>query len=62
MYYLGEIFEHTTIDALVGPSEVVTGSNGRILGIFHEQFLLYVIHNGSAQEDAHRALAASQQM
>ena len=59
---LGKVFQHAAVDALVGPCEVVTGSDGRILGIFHQQFPLHVVNDGSAEENAHGALAASQQV
>ena len=54
---LGQILQHATIDALVGPGEVVAGGYGSVLRILHEQFPLHVIHDGSTQENAHRALA-----
>ena len=59
---LGEIFEHTTIDLLVWPCEMITGGDGGILWVFLKEFALYIVDNGGREEDAHRALAASQKM
>ena len=44
---LGEVFEHTTIDLLVWPCEMIAGGNGGILGIFHQEFTLHIIDNRS---------------
>ena len=60
--YLCEVFQLAAINLLVGPGEVVAGCDGRVLGIFLQQFSLHVIHNSGREEDAHRALAASQQV
>ena len=60
--YLRKVFQLTTVDFLVGPRQMVAGSNRCILRIFLKQFALYVIDDSRAEENAHRALAASQQM
>ena len=62
MNNLGKVFEHTAIDFLVWPGEVITGSNGRILWVFHQEFALHIVDDSSREEDAHRRLAAGQQM
>ena len=59
---LGEIFEHTTIDLLVWPCEMVAGGNGGILWVFLKEFALHIVDDGGREEDAHRARAASQKM
>ena len=59
---LGEVFEDSAIDLLVRPREMIAGGNGCILGIFLKEFALDIIDDGGAEEDAHRALATSQQM
>ena len=59
---LGEIFEYTTIDLLVRPCEMITGSDGGILWVFLKEFTLHIVDDGGREEDAHRALAASQKM
>ena len=59
---LGEVFEHTTIDLLVWPCEMVAGGNGGILWVFLKEFALYIVDDGGREEDAHRTLAASQKM
>ena len=42
----GEVFEHTTIDRLVRPCEMITGSNGSVLWVFLKQFALHIIDDG----------------
>ena len=42
---LGEVFEHTPIDLLIGPCEMITGCNGGVLRIFLKQFTLHIIDN-----------------
>ena len=59
---LGEVFEHTTIDLLVWPCEMVAGGNGRVLGIFLQQLALHIVNNGGREEDAHRRLALGEQV
>lgn len=44
---LGQVFEYTAIDALVGPGEMVTGGNGCVLRVFHEELALHIIDNRS---------------
>ena len=62
MHDLRQVFEHAAVDRLVGPSEVVAGSHGRILGIVLQQLRLHIIDDPRAEEDAHRALATRQQV
>ena len=44
---LGKVFELTTIDLLVWPREMITGSHGRVLRILLKQFALHIIDDGS---------------
>ena len=62
MDYLGEVFQHTTIYFLIGPRQVVASGDGRVLRIFHQQFLLNVVDNGGGKEDAHRRLTLGKKM
>ena len=41
---------------------MIAGSNGRVLRIFLKQFALHVVDNRCRKEDAHRRLAACQEM
>ena len=41
---------------------MIAGGDGRVLGVFLKQFPLHIIHDGGTQEDAHRTLAACQQV
>jgi hypothetical protein len=56
MNNLCEVFQHTTIDVLVGPCQMVAGSNGSILWVFLQEFALHIIDNGGREEDTHGAL------
>ena len=60
--YLGEVFELTTVDALVWPGEMVAGGDRGVFRVLHEQFALNIIDDGGREEDAHGRLAASQQV
>ena len=40
---LGKVFEHTAIDFLVWPGEVIAGSDRRILWVFHQEFTLHIV-------------------
>ena len=44
--YLGEVFQNTSIDLLVWPGEMITGSNGSVLWVFLKQFALHIIDDG----------------
>ena len=57
-----EVAQHAAVDALVGPCQVIAGCDGCFLGVFHEQFVLDVVDDGSAEEDAHGRLAACQKV
>ena len=57
---LRKVFQLAAIDALVGPRQMVAGSNGRVLRIFLQELALDVVDNSGRKEDAHRALAAGQ--
>ena len=59
---LGEVFEYTTIDALVGPREVVASSDRSVLWVFLQEFPLHIIYNGGTEEDAHGALALGEEV
>ena len=59
---LGEVFQLASIDLLVWPCEVITGSHGGVLGILLKQFALDIIHDSGREEDAHRALTLGEQM
>ena len=62
VYDLCQVFQHAAIDLLVGPRQMVAGSHGRVLRVLRQQLLLHVINNGGREEDAHRRLAAGQQV
>ena len=51
---LGQVLELTAIDALVGPRQVVAGSDGGVLRIFLQQFALHIVDDDGTEEDAHR--------
>ena len=53
---LGQVSEYTAVDLLVGPSEVIAGGDGRVLGIFHEELTLHIIDDGGTEENAHGGL------
>ena len=59
---LGQVFELTAIDALVGPGEMITGGNGGVLWVLLKQFSLHIVDNRCGEENAHRRLATGQQM
>ena len=42
---LGQVFELTAIDALVGPGEMITSGYGGILWVLLKQFTLHIIDN-----------------
>ena len=52
--YLGEILQNASIDLLVWPGEMITGSNRGVLWVFLKQFALHIIDDGGCEEDAHR--------
>lgn len=58
----GQILELTTVDALVGPGQVVACGNGCLCRILLKELCLHIIHDAGAEEDAHRALTARQQV
>ena len=43
---LRKVFQLAAIDALVGPRQMVAGSNGRVLRILLQEFALDVVDNG----------------
>ena len=45
--YLRKVLELATIDLLIGPREMIAGSNRRIIRIFLKQFALHIIDNRS---------------
>ena len=59
---VGEIFELTAIDLLVGPSEMIAGGNWGVFWIFHQEFSLNIVNDRGGEENAHRALTASKQV
>ena len=58
----GEVLELTTIDFLVRPCEVVACCDRCVGRVFLQEFSLYVIHNGGAEEDAHGALTLGEKV
>ena len=62
MHYLRQIFELSPIDALIFPSQMITGSNGRVFRVFLQKFVLHIINDGCGKEDAHRTLRTGQQV
>ena len=54
---LREVFENAAIDTLVWPREMITGSNGGVLGVFLKQFALHIVDNRCREENAHCTLA-----
>ena len=58
----GEVSEDTTVDALVGPGEVIAGGDGGVLGILRQQLALHIVDDGGGEEDAHGALGACQEV
>ena len=59
---LGEVLQLTAVYFLVGPREVIAGSHGGVLGIFHQEFFLHIVNDGCREEDAHGALTFGEQV
>ena len=62
MHDFGKVLEFASVDVLVGPGQMIAGSYGCILWILLQQLCLHVVHNGSAEEDAHGALASGEEV
>ena len=53
---LCEVFEYAAIDLLIGPGQMIAGSNGGVLRVFLKQLALHIIDDGSREEDTHGRL------
>ena len=58
----GQVLELTTVDALVGPGQVVASGDGSVSRILLKELCLHIIHDAGAEEDTHCALASCQQV
>ena len=59
---LSQVFELAAINLLIRPCKMIAGCNGGVFRILLKQFSLDIINDGGREEDAHRALALSQQV